>query len=706
MNIINSYYSSGKFLQRTREFYDSASGLPCDNVLCVAYDANGKLWAGTEKGLAYFDGTVFKSVALEKSGADKAVSRLYLDANGSFWAANGANLYLLKKTRFALANTFEADIVDITACGNCLYVLTYRGIFIFDGKEWKPLYRTGDDSITSIAVSEDNFYVARGSELLALSGKRLHWKEIRSEFGSKPEMKINTMCFDSFGHLWAGTDKGLMIYDNKSYWLTNKNIDYLPAEEIYSITVDADGGRWYGSDCGVIYEKDANVKYFGYRRWVPDGKVVSVAVSADCKTVWAATAKGISCIGAVMMSLRDKADYYQETVEKYHVRGGFVTKCHAYEYEDLSKSRVEISDNDGLWTAKYVASQAFRYAVTGDADALENARRSMNSMLLLTSITGIKGFTARAIRREGEFNYGNGHPEWHLSADGSCEWKCETSSDEMTGHFFGFSIYYDLCANEEEKVRIRNACCGMVDHMIDNNFKLVDYDGKPTTWANWNPMSLNCDDRWAVEKGINSLELLAFLKVAYHMSGDERYNTVYTDLIKNHHYALNAARHKIDDGHTCHIDDNLGFLATTTILRLEDNKDIRRLIMMGLADHFRYEKIERNPLWGFIHSAFTRRYSDLEAAVQSMREIPLSLLEYEVVNSTRRNLVYDDQQEKWGEPPQLKEPLPFDERPLHKYDSSPFDVDGGDGVRAEDGTMYLLPYWFARYYKVIDETEE
>jgi len=42
--------------------------------------------------------------------------------------------------------------------------------------------------------------------------------------------------------------------------------------------------------------------------------------------------------------------------------------------------------------------------------------------------------------------------------------------------------------------------------------------------------------------------------------------------------------------------------------------------------------------------------------------------------------------------------LPPDERPVMKWNSNPFDIDGGSEGRGEDdGTAFLLPYWMGRY---------
>ena len=700
MKITNSYYSSGKFTQRTKTVFGVEQGLPSTDVLKVEYDGTGTLWASTAEGLAYFNGEKF--VAVELDGVAKFLCR---DSDGVVWTACGNTVYTCKKNKIKKFQELDGEAIDFAQWGDKAYLLTEEKLYkLADGK-W--VFFRGIDGIgKKVAVFDDMLYVLAHNALHALEGKRPHWKNILPGYTGMPDCTVNDIVFDEMGYLWVATDEGLCIYDNNSYWVDHSTVELLPQEKIYTIKADKNGCRYMASNSGVIYQQDGLVKYFVAYRWAQDTVVNDVAVSDDGDTFWAATAKGLSRVDSCMMSLKEKADYYQETTEKYHVRDGYVTVTMGLKNEDIATSSVDISDNDGLWTAKYLASQVYRYAVTGEQEALEIARRSMKALIYLMDVTGIPGFTARAIRREGEDGYGDGDREWHLSPDGSCEWKGETSSDEMTGHFFGLSLYYDFCANDEEKAELRRGLCGIVDHIIAHDFKLCDVDGKPTTWANWNPMDLNLNDKWIWEKGVNALEILAFLKVAYHISGDEKYDEVYKELIFKHHYAINITHHKVFDGHVTHIDDNLGFLAGDTLLRLEDDPAIRRLALMGMTHHWNYEKIERTPLWNFMYGAHTGLYSDIEAAVQSMREMPLSLIRYKTINSNRKGLVMDDEQEQWGEPEQLKVPLPYDERPLCKYDANPFRYDDGDSASAEDGTMYLLPYWFARYHKLIVETEE
>ena len=74
-----------------------------------------------------------------------------------------------------------------------------------------------------------------------------------------------------------------------------------------------------------------------------------------------------------------------------------------------------------------------------------------------------------------------------------------------------------------------------------------------------------------------------------------------------------------------------------------------------------------------------------------------------MVNSLRKGLVYDTEQERWGGRKQLKEALDMDARIVYNYDSNPFIPDEGNGTVASPPSVYLLPYWFGRYYGIIGE---
>jgi hypothetical protein len=328
----------------------------------------------------------------------------------------------------------------------------------------------------------------------------------------------------------------------------------------------------------------------------------------------------------------------------------------------------------------------------------------MQAVLRLESITGHPGFPARAISNEKE----PGHAQrsrgvWRRSTvEPGWWWKGDTSSDEIDGHYFAFMLYHDLAATAAEKARIRETCRRITDHIIRHGYYLVDADGKPTRWGVWAPERLNDDPDWAEERGLNSLEILSHLKVAAHVTGDPRYQQAYEELIRKHGYALNtlAVKRLPPEGEINHSDDELAYLAYYPLLRLERDPALLRLYRTGFRKQWEAVRPEGNPLWNFMYGACTGEPCDVEAGVQALREIPLDLVHWPVRNSVREDLKYDPTPDRFGER-QLLRPLPWTERPLHKWNGNPYLVDGGDGRSEEDQTMWLLPYWLGRYHRLI-----
>ncbi len=74
-----------------------------------------------------------------------------------------------------------------------------------------------------------------------------------------------------------------------------------------------------------------------------------------------------------------------------------------------------------------------------------------------------------------------------------------------------------------EKQLVRDHVSRIMDYLIKNNYNLVDIDGKHTRWGVWSPEQLNGDPDWSSEKSLNSFELLAYLKFAAHITGNEKY---------------------------------------------------------------------------------------------------------------------------------------------------------------------------------------
>lgn len=116
--------------------------------------------------------------------------------------------------------------------------------------------------------------------------------------------------------------------------------------------------------------------------------------------------------------------------------------------------QADQSYDGALWTAAYVASQAFRFAVTGETVARDNMLKSLHAILLLQEITGDWVHFARSLRKP------TGNPAcatpsgcdgWHrgVGSFAAYEWREGGNNDMLKGLFYAIVAAYPvLCENQ------------------------------------------------------------------------------------------------------------------------------------------------------------------------------------------------------------------------------------------------------------------
>ncbi len=716
----------GQFRQYDKKFITSENGLDIENVTAAAFQGECLYIASGGTLFEYADGKI-KKLNLK---ADNLFS-----CDGRLFVASGNNLGELKNGKIRKLASFDSKVLDISlALDKSMWLITEKELYLLSDGEFTKIVGIPEDTVCLAAKDNkskygETVYIGCTTEgLLSMKGKRRHFAEITPDMSGVLSKKVNCLALDGMGHLWVGSDEGLNIYDGRNYWYNGNDFYSVPAGSFNDMYFAEDGKKYFATNTGVITLIEGKISYFSYGAWLMHPTVTKLAVS-DKGTIAAVTPRGISVITNSLMTLEEKANHYDEMAVKYFTRNeGYQVSRELRKYGDLDSGWLPNSDNDGLFTGLYCASQCFRYKVTGDEKAKENAKKAVEAMIKLTEVTGKKGFTARATRYSHEENFATGNrEEWHFCENNpDCEWLGETSSDEMTGHYFAYGIYFDLVADKKEKKRIAEVVKTITDHIIENNFHLCDVDGVPTTWANWEPDLLNNDDRWYYERGTNSLEILSFLKTTYHVTGDEKYNKVYEMLIEKHHYAMNCMQYKVEDAHLAHIDDQLDFTNIYPLIVYTDNSAHKEIFKMGLTHHFDYERVERSPMFNIIYGALTDNCCDIENAAKSLSEMNLDLIRWPVYNSHRKDIVWDYEPEKMGCPPQLKYPVEYSARVLVHYDGNQFVCDSGaeefieinsktvnrtatlpgtdaNGMRAQMPYIYLLPYWMGRYYSLLGD---
>ena len=466
----------------------------------------------------------------------------------------------------------------------------------------------------------------------------------------------------------------------------------------------SDGAVWEAAPRGLTRldktaEQRDRLQYFAGRRYLPDDRVEQIAAD-DSRGVWVRTQTGISHIELRPLTLKQKADYFEQRVRRRHDRYGLVANSRLMDPENLESNRTQPSDNDGLWTAMYAAAECFRYAVTKSPEALNAARKSIEAVLFLEQVTGVPGLPARSFVKKGDPPPGDG--TWHWTPDGEYRWKADTSSDEIVGHFFIFGMAWDLLPRTDPlRDRIRATARRITDHIIDHGWLLVDVHGEPTYWGRWSP------DYFRTRRGrpdapLNAIELLSFLATTRHITGEAKYDAAYRKVAWEMGYAETGTRLLESRRVINYSDEELAMLSFYLLFEYEKEPKLLDLYRKAADQWWQNIERERNPLWTFIYLRGRPQAAvDLPGAAWTLYRIPMDLRDWAVSNSHRSDVVMEPASDRFGRL-QAKTLLPPDERPVMKWNGNPFRIDGGgNGSNEDDGAFFLLPYWMGRHYRYL-----
>ena len=150
-----------------------------------------------------------------------------------------------------------------------------------------------------------------------------------------------------------------------------------------------------------------------------------------------------------------------------------------------------------------------------------------------------------------------GDGEWHDTPDKEWRWKGDTSSDEIVGHYFVYPLYLELVADEAEKPALRAVIDRITNHILDNNYQLIDVDGQKTTLGLVGPRCRSGKTR--TKPACARCTSCRTCASRYHMTANAqyraRYQAAYDDLIKTAQVPL---AHAQPEGHRPWLGQPLG----------------------------------------------------------------------------------------------------------------------------------------------------
>ena len=519
-------------------------------------------------------------------------------------------------------------------------------------------------------------------------------------------------------NLIIGTTDGYLTVDVTTQKQVGDRQNKLPWTALTAVS-EIHGNLWFGSDRGAFMKKeDGKYNYYFGERWLP-GDVVTHLAPGSGEDVLILTDKGLGKLEFFEQTLHQKAEFFDKQVRERHIRYGFNATLVGLEKGNINTGRLGDSDNDGLWTAMYLGGEAFRYAVTGEAEALRHIRESMDAMERLYTINPVEGFPSRSFSRSGYIEQLSDPERWQHASDPEWDWKATTSSDEVIGHIFVFGVIAELVEDKALKEQAVKLIDAVMQHIVDNDWYLIDYDGNPTLWGKWHPDYVNNFPRIVGDRKLNSSNIVAMLQTAYHFTQKEIYKTKAFELMEDYGYLENMmvpmeqigkAEKGTDQWAEMlseswnHSDDEMYYMGYWGLYRYAFNDTLKAKYKESIIDHWEAERPEKEGLWNIFTAMVAPDNFDRDEAMWYLQEYPMDLINWSVSNSQRKDIV---PMEPNFRTQTITEVLPPDELPIERHNANRFGLDAGGMGWSENsaGDIWLLPYWMGRYLGVISAPE-
>ena len=249
-------------------------GLSQSTVETIYQDSKGYIWIGTNDGLDRYNGYEFKHYKHDKydknSIANNYIVDIIEDKNGYIWVSTIGGLSRINPDKDEIKNYYSKE-----DSGN-----------LSNSNLWQILC-TKDNRLIASTIDGLNVYDKNKDKFT-----RILYKE-----GELPSQYIYSLEEDLYGHIWVGTDNGLVELD-KDLNIVKSYHDTIGDSDVYNVYDDSKGNIWVCTlDNGLfkinLDDKSVeNYKNNNSKRSIPSNNVRDIISDSEGK-LWIATDKGL-----------------------------------------------------------------------------------------------------------------------------------------------------------------------------------------------------------------------------------------------------------------------------------------------------------------------------------------------------------------------------------------------------------------------------
>src|SRR5213594_259034 len=343
--------------------------------------------------------------------------------------------------------------------------------------------------------------------------------------------------------------------------------------------------------------------------------------------------------------------------------------------------------DSAIWTGHYLAAEAFRYQVTRSSDALANAWKALEGIHSLLDVTGsdvlarclipVNSPYAAGIQQE---EAGNGI-YYNTLGGQPYFWIGNTSRDQYSGVVFGLSVAYDMIDDLNARGLIQQDLTRILNYLLAHNWNVVMPDGKVSTTFAFRP-----DQELSFLQAGRKVNPLRFT-LTYAI-----YRSVYASFVPV------PVFYDSQDDHGHYFKFNLDYINLYDLIRLEEDSSPYKTVYMNAYDMLR----ARTQTHGNAHFNMIDRA--LKGSNTARDNETISLLNLWLLRPRRDYWV--DLRGKYPACGTDRSciPIAVNERVNTDFlwQRSPFLLFGGGAGLIETAAIdYILPYWMARSYGLL-----
>ena len=370
----------------------------------------------------------------------------------------------------------------------------------------------------------------------------------------------------------------------------------------------------------------------------------------------------------------------------------------------------------GVWTGRYLAGVGYQYAVTKDPAVRKHGGELLMGLRRLQEVTGKPGLLARG------FVKGHGPVEGFERAAAPIR-NIGTRARAFTrpivstamsawtilnAVLYGYAIYLDLAADEEQKKMIAYDVDRLMTHLLDNHhYGIVDLDGQVTQYGHVGIDPDPSRDKYYQEGGNAeiarlvsktdwhpplrlSLMALPDLLIAYHITGKARYIDEYRKVTARFADGPEPQRDTRPYSperiaRVNHSSEGQAYEALFHAIQYERDPKLLAIYRRWLGELWDLNWMEGNSLYTFMTLALepdrarlAHAEESLALSIDTLRRYPVDRTLWPVMNSIRPNLELSPFPDRSGAK-QALQPVPIDQRPLdneYAWKGNPYALDG------------------------------